>query len=56
VTPAAVAFGLRVLAEPALAARLATLAGLADRRDGRSRAAALDFEQDRARRLLRLAG
>jgi hypothetical protein len=55
VTPAAVAFGLRVLAEPALAARLGTLAGLAARPD-RSSAGMLDFEQEKARRLLRLAG
>jgi hypothetical protein len=54
VTPAALAFGLRVLAEPPVAERLRVLARLAGRGEGR--ADALDFEQGKARRLLRLAG
>jgi DNA-binding transcriptional MerR regulator len=52
VAPAAVAFALRAVADPRLAAELRTLGGLA-RRDG---ADALDFETRKARRLLRLAG
>jgi MerR family transcriptional regulator, copper efflux regulator len=55
VTPAAVAFGLRALTEPGVAGRLRTLARLAGR-DAPARAAALDFDQGKARRLLRLAG
>ncbi len=54
VTPAAVAFGLRTLMEPAVAGRLRTLARLTGR-DAPARAAALDFDQGKARRLLRLA-
>jgi MerR family transcriptional regulator, copper efflux regulator len=53
ITPAALAFGLRVLAEPALRAEVADLG----RRIGRIQAPAaraLDFEQERALRLLRL--
>jgi MerR family transcriptional regulator, copper efflux regulator len=51
VSPAALAFGLRVLAEPGVRAEVAELA----RRIGRIRppaARALDFEQERAQRLL----
>jgi hypothetical protein len=51
ITPAALAFGLRVLAEPAVRADVAELG----RRIGRIRAPAaraLDFEQERALRLL----
>jgi MerR family copper efflux transcriptional regulator len=56
ITPAALAFGLRVLAEPAVRADVAELG----RRIGRiPRAApatrALDFEQERALRLLRMS-
>ena len=52
VTPAALAFGLRVLAEPGVRAEVAELG----RRIGRLQAPAaraLDFEQERALRLLR---
>jgi MerR family transcriptional regulator, copper efflux regulator len=60
VTPAALGFALRALAEPEVAARLRTLARLAGRagpeRDGEpARSAALDFETSKAQRLLRLA-
>jgi MerR family transcriptional regulator, copper efflux regulator len=54
VTPAALAFGLRVLAEPAVRAEVAELG----RRIGRipaPAARALDFEQERALRLLELS-
>jgi MerR family transcriptional regulator, copper efflux regulator len=55
VSPAALAFGLRVLAEPGVRAEVAELA----RRIGRIRppaARALDFEQERAQRLLNMPG
>ncbi len=49
ISPAALAFGLRVLAEPAVRAAVADLG----ERTGRlGRARALDFEQERALRLL----
>jgi MerR family transcriptional regulator, copper efflux regulator len=49
ITPAALAFGLRVLAEPSVRAAVADLG----QRTGRlGRARALDFEQERALRLL----
>jgi MerR family transcriptional regulator, copper efflux regulator len=54
VTPAALAFGLRVLAEPAVRTQVAELG----RRIGRipaPAARALDFEQERALRLLELS-
>jgi MerR family transcriptional regulator, copper efflux regulator len=54
VTPAALAFGLRVLAEPGVRADVAELG----RRIGRLQAPAaraLDFEQERALRLLRMS-
>jgi MerR family transcriptional regulator, copper efflux regulator len=54
VTPAALAFGLRVLAEPAVRAEVGELG----RRIGRIPAPAvraLDFEQERALRLLRMS-
>ena len=54
VTPAALAFGLRVLAEPAVRAEVAELG----RRIGRIQAPAaraLDFEQERALRLLSMS-
>jgi MerR family transcriptional regulator, copper efflux regulator len=54
ISPAALAFGLRVLADPAARADVAELG----RRIGRIQAAparALDFEQERALRLLRLS-
>jgi MerR family transcriptional regulator, copper efflux regulator len=54
ITPAALAFGLRVLAEPAVRADVAELG----RRIGRIQAPAaraLDFEQERALRLLRMS-
>jgi MerR family transcriptional regulator, copper efflux regulator len=54
VTPAAVAFALRALAEPEVAQELNVLARLARRREA-SPATALDFETRKARRLLRLA-
>jgi MerR family transcriptional regulator, copper efflux regulator len=53
VSPAALAFGLRVLAEPGVRAEVAELA----RRIGRIRppaVRALDFEQERAQRLLNM--
>ena len=52
VTPAALAFGLRVLDDPELAGSLRRLARL---RRGPDPATALDFETAKARRLLRLA-
>ena len=60
VTPAALSFALRALAEPEVAARLRALARLAGRGEHDSvaepaRSAALDFETSKARRLLRLA-
>ena len=54
VSPAALAFGLRVLAEPAVRAEVAELG----RRIGRIQAPAaraLDFEQERALRFLRMS-
>ena len=54
VTPAALSFALRALAEPEVAARLRLLARLAGR-ERPDRSAALDFETSKARRLLRLA-
>jgi len=54
ITPAALAFGLRVLAEPTTRAEVAELG----RRIGRIRAPAaraLDFEQERALRLLSMS-
>jgi len=54
VTPAALAFGLRVLTEPGVRAEVAELG----RRIGRIQppaARALDFEQERALRLLRMS-
>ena len=54
ISPAALAFGLRVLAEPGVRAEVAELA----RRIGRIRplpARALEFEKERALRLLNLA-
>jgi MerR family transcriptional regulator, copper efflux regulator len=55
VTPAALAFGLRALADPELAAELRQLGRLA-RRQRTPPLHALDFETRKARRLLRLAG
>jgi MerR family transcriptional regulator, copper efflux regulator len=52
VTPAALAFGLRVLEDPEVAGSLRRLALL---RSGGEPASALDFETAKARRLLRLA-
>jgi MerR family transcriptional regulator, copper efflux regulator len=55
ISPAALAFGLRVLAEPGVRAEVTELA----RRVGRIRppaARALDFEQERAQRLLGMPG
>ena len=51
VTPAALAFGLRVLDDPEIAGSLRRLARLR----GPDPATALDFETAKARRLLRLA-
>jgi MerR family transcriptional regulator, copper efflux regulator len=54
VTPAALAFGLRVLTEPGVRSEVAELG----RRIGRVQAPAaraLDFEQERAQRLLRMS-
>jgi hypothetical protein len=54
ISPAALAFGLRVIAEPGVRAEVAELG----RRIGRIRAPAaraLDFEQERAQRLLELS-
>jgi MerR family transcriptional regulator, copper efflux regulator len=55
VTPAAIAFGLRALTDPELAAELRLLGRLA-RREPTTPLGALDFETHKARRLLRLAG
>jgi len=55
VTPAALAFGLRALADPEFAAELRVLGRLA-RREQPLPLGALDFETRKARRLLRLAG
>ena len=57
VTPAALAFGLRALADPEVAGQLRQLRQLArlGRRAPSGRAGALQFEADKARRLLRLA-
>jgi MerR family transcriptional regulator, copper efflux regulator len=55
VTPAAIAFGLRALTDPQLAAELRLLGRLA-RHDPAPPIGALDFETRKARRLLRLAG
>jgi MerR family transcriptional regulator, copper efflux regulator len=55
ISPAALAFGIRVLADPRVRADVAELG----RRIGRIQAPpvrALDFEQERAQRLLRLGG
>jgi MerR family transcriptional regulator, copper efflux regulator len=52
VTPAALAFGLRVLHDPEVAGSLRRLAQL---RRGLDPGTALDFETAKARRLLRLA-
>jgi MerR family transcriptional regulator, copper efflux regulator len=54
ISPVALSFGIRVLADPAVRAEVAELG----RRIGRIQAPparALDFEQERAQRLLRLA-
>ena len=51
VPPSALAFALRVLVEPAVAADVRRLGELAGRR-GRTAIAALDFEQEKGRRLL----
>jgi MerR family copper efflux transcriptional regulator len=55
VTPAALAFGLRALSDPELAAELRLLGRLA-RQAPPPPLGALDFETRKARRLLRLAG
>jgi hypothetical protein len=55
-TPAAVAFGLRALADPGLAAELRLLGRLARQELAPPPLGALDFETRKARRLLRLAG
>ena len=55
VTPAALAFGLRALSDPGLAAELRQLGRLA-RQQPAAPLGALDFETRKARRLLRLAG
>jgi MerR family transcriptional regulator, copper efflux regulator len=54
VTPAALAFGLRALADPEVAGELRLLARLGRQR-GPDPVTALQFETDKARRLLRLA-
>ena len=58
VTPAALAFGLRALADPEVAAELHLLGRLARQEPPAAPAplGALDFETRKARRLLRLAG
>jgi MerR family copper efflux transcriptional regulator len=58
VSPAALAFGLRALSDPELAAELRLLGRLARQAAPAPRWAtsALDFEARKARRLLRLAG
>ena len=53
-TPAALAFGLRALEDPEVAGSLRALARLVRRADP-DPVTALDFETDKARRLLRLA-
>src|SRR5262250_740760 len=53
ISPAALAFGLKVLTEPGVRADVAEL-GRRLRRIAPPPAGALDFEQERARRLLRL--
>jgi len=53
ISPAALAFGLKVLTEPGVRADVAELGRLL-RRIAPPPARALDFEQERARRLLRL--
>jgi MerR family transcriptional regulator, copper efflux regulator len=55
VTPAALAFGLRALSDPGLAAELRLLGRLA-RQQPAPALGVLDFETRKARRLLRLAG
>jgi MerR family transcriptional regulator, copper efflux regulator len=55
ISPAALAFGLRVLSEPGVRAEVAEL-GRRVGRIGPPPARALEFEQERALRLLRLAG
>jgi MerR family copper efflux transcriptional regulator len=52
VPPSALAFALRALSEPAVGADVRRLGELAGHR-GRSPLAALDFDQQKARRLLR---
>ena len=54
VTPAALAFGLRALREPEVAARVQLLGRLSGG-ESPSGLAALEFEERKARRLLRLA-
>jgi MerR family copper efflux transcriptional regulator len=54
VTPSALAFGLRVLAEPAVRADVAELGGRIGRIQAPA-ARALDFEQERALRLLSMS-
>ena len=51
VPPSALAFAIRALVEPTVAADVRKLGELAGRR-GRTPIAALDFEQEKARRLL----
>ena len=55
VTPAAVAFGLRAITDPEVAAALGRLARLSRHQDEPEPVTALQFETDKARRLLRLA-
>jgi len=55
VSPAAVAFALQALTDPAVAADLRTLGTLAHR-IAPTPVAALDFESEKARQLLRLRG
>src|SRR6201996_8032443 len=55
ISPASLAFGLRVLAEPGVRASVADLSRRLGRLPERP-GGALDFEQDRALRLLRLSG
>jgi hypothetical protein len=54
ITPAALAFGLRVLSEPAVRADVAELGSRIGRIQAPA-ARALDFEQERALRLLRMS-
>jgi hypothetical protein len=55
ITPAALAFGLRVLAEPAVRAEVADLGRRIGRIQAPAAARALDFEQERALRLLSIS-